>query len=146
MSTHCLCACSKFSSHPPKRNKNMQPSGGKTRPVFGNVCLQWRTVLSTWITRLGMSLLKKYKTIRSSFFFSFWEWWVHLQLAIKPTGVPGINVCVHVRPFFFFTFVSWNHPVISSINCLQGPQKYHLYPSLHPSASCGSLIFVHHRS
>lgn len=130
-----------------EQKKKMQSSGGKTRPVFGNLCLQWRTVVNTSITRLGVSLLKKYKTIPSCFlFFSFWEWWAHSQRAIKPTGVPAINVCVHVRPFLSFTFVSWNHPVISFINCLQGPQKYHLYPSFHPSASCGSLIFVRHRS
>lgn len=51
----------------------MQPSGGKTRPVFGNLCLQRETVPSTWITRLGMSLLKKYKTILLFFSSSFFE-------------------------------------------------------------------------
>lgn len=127
-----------------QKGKEMQTSGGKTRPVFGKL-----TVMncSEHLNNKAPDVTAK-EIQNHSFLFSFpfWEWCVHLQLAIKPMCVPGINVSVHVRPLFFFTFVSWNQPVISSINCLQGPQKYHLYPSFHPSASCGSLIFVRHRS
>lgn len=105
---HCFCACSKFSS---PLKKKMQPSGGKTRPVFGNLCLQRETVPSTWITRLGMSLLKKYKTILLFF----------CPLFSRRMGA-FVAMCHHIHAdltsFFSFPFVSWIHAVISLIKWL----------------------------
>lgn len=46
----------------------MQVSRGQKKAVFGNFCLLWETVLSTWITSLEMSQLKKYKTLASCFY------------------------------------------------------------------------------
>lgn len=75
---------------------------------------------------------------------------MHLQPAIKVIAVPGINVCAHVRHFFFpLSFLepfshfprkqfagTTNMPLIS-LTC---------FPRFHPFMSCGSLIFVRHRS
>lgn len=52
-----------------------------------------------------MFLLKKYKTILTSFVSTFREWWARSQPAIK---LPRTNLCAYMRPFFFcfvcFTF------------------------------------------